>query len=144
MGRRKIYLRFGEVPAAGRSECHSLTSGTRFGGGWSEMGEGERSGFLAAGYTVDGGTVYEPGVSAFALDWESDPDDAVLEFDATGSPAADVEFYRDGRPAYLVTGTEVGRGMNDEPLLVDVEVVGGADVVEVRKGLIRVARIEEE
>lgn len=138
----RLYLRFGEIPTGGRSECHTLTHGTWYDGAWDDLDDDRRAGFLAAGYSVDGGTIYEPGVSAFPLDWESAPDDEELTFDATSSRPDDIDFYMDGRSAYLVTGEEIGRGMNDEPLLKNAAVIGQVEVIRRRAGLISVRRVE--
>ena len=135
-----LFLHLGDLPATGRSVCWTLTQGTWDEGIWSDLSDDRRAEFVAAGYTADGATVYEPGLSVMALAWDC-PDDATeLEFDAAGSDRQSVAEWCAERPAWLVRGEEITRGFDGEPVISVTEVVGPAAGVtfDRRAGMIRV------
>jgi len=128
------YLHLGDLPASGRSVCHTLTNGT----GWEsvlfgDMEADRQAEFFAVGYTVDGATVYEPGLSVFAADTEeSDGDDIV--FCVENSDLDQVHEWIEERPAFLVSGALLPiSGFDDEPLIQVAGVVSLAVVVRFEK-----------
>lgn len=86
----RVFLRFGDLPASGRSE------------------------------NFDTGEL-EAGVSVWAAEWDADEQHVVVY--VADQPAAASLGHLSDRPAYLVTGTVVGRGSDGEPLLSDATAV---------------------
>jgi hypothetical protein len=141
MNAKDLFLRFGDLPLNGKSECHTLTGGTWDEGTWNELSDERRAEFEAVGYTEDDGAVYEPGVSVYGLTWDADTDAETLEFDAAASRPDDVDFVTDGRPAFLVSGDRLEiTGFCGEPLLMNAEIVEAVELVSFRKGVISVRR----
>jgi hypothetical protein len=138
---KNIFLRFGDLPAAGKSQCHTLTDGTWDEGRWDDLADDRKAEFEAVGYSEQDGIVYEPGVSVYELDPMSDPSEKIIEFHIGTSRRADVLFVID-RPAYLVSGTRLdSTGFCGEPLLCDATVVESVELVSFKRGILTVKRV---
>lgn len=141
MATSKLYLHLGDLPANGKSLCWTLTRGTWDEGAWGELSEERQAEFLAAGYTVDGSEVSEPGLSVFGLDADSFEDEAEIVFLVNDSDPDNVVDWCD-RPAVLIRGRELCRGFDGEPVIQVTEVVGTASgaVYDRKRGRITVQR----
>ena len=96
--------------------------------------------FLAAGYTEDDGTVFEPGISVFEIMDGFNSTDDVIEFHIGTARNDDVDFVSD-RPAFLVTGNRLDiTGFCGEPLLADAQVIGSVELVSFKRGILTVRR----
>lgn len=141
MSSQTIYLRFGTIPGNGKSECHTLTLGQGGNLAWESMDDEQRAEFEAVGYTEMDGTVYEPGLSVFALECDADSDADELTFDLAACLLCDLGDYSD-RPAFLLKGDALeNTGCCGEPLLLSPEIVGSVEIVEILNSSIRVRRI---
>lgn len=113
----KKYLRFGEIPACEKSINWwkvSLDEQADF--SWSLENFGYDD---AIRQIKDLDSVLEDGVSVFELDDDEHP---VLKNENLKKLYN--SYIKQGRKAYIVSGEVVGYGADDEPLIVNIEILG--------------------